>query len=136
MASTRGPSSGHQDRPPSSGIISACAYLALLLAGAVQGLVGSFLYSPGPAPLLAVVFDVAILVTCLLGAWGMRSAGGALLPAGGWLVVTLLLSSVSADGSVIVTDTTAGKWFLFGGALCAIAGALIGSAWVSRIRIK
>jgi hypothetical protein len=128
----RGTSPGQQ-QPAGSAVVTVCTYLALLLAGAVQGLIGCFLFSLGPAPLAAILFDLAILVTCVLGAWGMRSAGGAVLPAGGWLVVSFVLSSVSADGSVIVTNTTAGMWFLFGGALCAVIGALIGSVWSARL---
>jgi hypothetical protein len=127
-----GASSGQQ-QPAGDGVVTVCAYLALLLAGAVQALLGSFLFSLGPAPLASVFFDLAILATCALGAWGMGSAGGAVLPAGGWLVVALVLSSVSAGGTVIVTNSMAGQWFLFGGALCAVVGALIGSVWTARL---
>ena len=99
-------------------------YLTLFLVGAVQGLVGTFQYSRGPGPLVAVLFDVAILATCVLGSWGMRTALGGVLPAAGWFIVTLTLTSTSGSGSVIVTNTTAGEWFLFGGALCAAAGVV------------
>jgi hypothetical protein len=66
----------------------------------------------------------------------MRSAAGGVLPAAGWLIVTLLVSSVSTGGSVVITDTTAGKWFLFGGALCAAAGAVFSVARWSKPRSK
>ena len=104
--------------------ITVGGYIALSLLGMVQGLVGTFWYSAGPGVLVAVLFDAAILATCLLGAWGMRTALGGVLPAIGWFVVTLVLSGNSAGGSVIVTNTAAGKWFLFGGSLCAAAGAV------------
>ncbi len=107
----------------------------LFLLGAVQGLIGTFQYSRGPVPLVAILFAAAILITCLLGSFGMRSASGGALPAAGWLIVTIVLSSVSNDGSVIVTDTTAGKWFLFGGALCAAAGAVSAFARWSRVGV-
>ena len=100
------------------------AYLALFLLGLMQGLIGTFQYSRGPAPLAPVLFDLGILVTCVLGSWGMRTALGGVLPAAGWLLVTLVLSSVSAGGSVVITNTPAGKWFLFGGAVCAAGGAV------------
>ncbi len=109
------------------------AYLALFLLGLLQGLIGTFQYSRGPAPLAAILFDLGILATCVLGSWGMRSALGGVLPAVGWFVVTLLLSSVSAGGSVLITDTPAGKWFLFGGTLCAAAGAVWSFAVWSRV---
>jgi len=110
--------------------VVAGGYVALCLLGALIGLVGTFHYGQGPAPLAAVLFDLAILATCVLGSVGMRSALGGVLPAAGWFVVTLILSSGSADGSVLVTDTTAGKWFLFGGAVCAAAGGVYAfAAW-------
>ncbi|HKD88165.1 MAG TPA: DUF6113 family protein [Streptosporangiaceae bacterium] len=111
------------------GVIAA-AYLALCLLGALLGLIGTFHYGQGPAPLAAILFDLAILATCVFGSIGMRSALGGVLPAAGWFVVTLILSSASADGSVLVTDTSAGKWFLFGGAVCAAAGGVYAfAAW-------
>ena len=112
--------------------MTAAAYLALCLLGALLGLIGTFQYSRGPAPLAAILFDVAILAACVLGSIGMRSALGGVLPAAGWFVVTLVLSSISAGGSVLITDTAAGKWFLFGGAVCAAAGGVYAFAVWSR----
>ena len=113
-------------------MITLAGYVALLLAGLVQGLIGTFQYSRGPAPLLAVLFAAAILATCVLGSGGMRTALGGVLPAIGWFVATLVLSRASASGSVIVTNTSAGEWFLFGGSLCAAAGAIYALALWSR----
>lgn len=121
--------------PPGADIhpaVTAGAYVALFLLGMVQGLVGTFQYSRGPGVLAAILFDAAILATCVLGAWGMRTALGGVLPAVGWFVVTLVLSGNAAGGSVIVTDTVAGRWFLFGGSLCAAVGALCAFAIWSR----
>jgi drug/metabolite transporter (DMT)-like permease len=106
--------------------------LALCLLGAFLGLIGTFQYSRGPAPLAAILFDLAILATCVLGSVGMRTALGGVLPAAGWFVVTLILSSASAGGSILVTDTAAGKWFLFGGAVCAAAGGVYAFAMWSK----
>ncbi len=117
-----------QDRPgPLTGdgpVVKAGAYLALFLLGMVQALIGTFQYGRGPGSLVAICFALAILATCLLGSWGMRSAAGAVLPAAGWLIVSLLLGTSSSGGSVLVTNTADGKWFLFGGAVCAAGGAL------------
>jgi hypothetical protein len=67
----------------------------------------------------------------------MRTALGGVLPAAGWLLVTLVLSSAPAGGSVIVTATPAGEWFLFGGAVAAVAGAVIAFAlWGKRRRSR
>ena len=112
--------------------VTAAAYIALCLLGALLGLLGTFQYSRGPGPLAAILFDLAILATCVLGSAGMRTALGGVLPAAGWFVVTLLLSAGTAGGSILITDTTAGKWFLFGGAACAAAGPIYAFALWSR----
>ncbi len=122
MKSTQGAAGGPS--PADGRAVTVAAYLALFLLGLVQGLIGIFQYSRGPAPLASICFDLVILATCVLGSWGMQTALGGVLPAAGWLLVTLILSSVPAGGSILVTATTAGEWFLFGGALCAVAGAV------------
>ena len=64
----------------------------------------------------------------------MRTGLGGLLPAAGWLLVTLVLSTAPAGGSILVTATLAGEWFLFGGALSAVGGAVYAYARWSRPR--
>lgn len=129
MGSTRGSASPDQPALRGDGLgVTVTAYGALFVLGMVQGLIGTFQYSRGPAPLAAILFDLGILVTCVLGAWGMRTSLGGVLPAAGWLLVTLVLSSAPAGGSVIVTATTAGEWFLFGGAIAAVGGAVFAFA--------
>ena len=122
---------GRARRSGNGPVVAASAYVALFLLGVVEGLIGTFQYSRGPAPLASACFAVAILATCVLGAWGMRSGLGGLLPAAGWVVTTLLLSSGNG-GSILITNTTAGQWFLFGGALFAAGGAVIGFALWSK----
>jgi hypothetical protein len=114
--------------------VTAGGYLALFLLGGLQGLIGCFQFSSGPAPLAAILFDLAILATCVLGCRGMRTASGGVLPAAGWFVAALVLTSTSANGSVIVTNTPAGMWFLYGGAVCAAAGVVYAFARWSRPR--
>ena len=113
-------------------------YSALFLFGAVQGLIGSFQYSrmAGPVPVAAIVCCAVILATCLLGAWATRSVSGAVLPGMGWIIASFVLSMPVSNGSVIITSTTAGKWYLYGGTLCvaaAVVASFIGSArWARR----
>ena len=85
------------------------AYVALFLLGVMQGLVGCFQFSHTLAgvPVMSLAFCALILVTCVAGALGMGTALGGVLP---------------ALGRVIVTNTTAGKWYLYGGAACAATG--------------
>ena len=111
-------------------LLTGAAYVALFLVGAVEGLLGSFQYSRN-APLGAIVFCVVLLATCLLGARAMRSVSGAFLPAIGWIIASFVLSMPVSSGSVIITNTTAGKWYLYGGTVSLLLGiALSFRAWV------
>ena len=116
--------------------IMAVLYLVLLLLGLMQGLIGSFQYSQSPVPLVAIVLDVAIFVTCVLGGWGARSFPGGLIPALGWIVASFVLSMPSSRGSVIITNTAAGKWYLYGGTLAAVAGATTVFVALARSRSR
>jgi hypothetical protein len=113
-------------------LLNGAAYAALFLAGAVEGLLGSFQYSRN-APFGAIVFCVVLLATCLAGSWAMRSVPGALWPALGWIAASFVLSLPVASGSVIISNTSAGKWYLYGGTICALGG--VGVAFGARIRL-
>lgn len=110
-----------------SAFTSGGAYAALFLLGAMEGLIGCFQFSrsAGPVPVAALVFCAAIFLSCLLGGWGMASPLGGLIPALGWLAASSVLSLPTAAGSVIVTNTVAGKWYLYGGAVAAALGVLL-----------
>ena len=112
-------------------LLTGAAYAALFLAGVVQGLIGSFQYSRN-APFGAIAFCVVLLATCLLGAWAMRSVTGALCPAAGWIITSFVLSMPVSGGSVIITNTTAGKWYLYGGTVCAVSG--VGLSFAALVR--
>jgi hypothetical protein len=110
-----------------------CTYLALFLFGMAQGVLGAFFYNSGPPPLASLAFDLLILGTCLLGAWGTERAVGAFLPAAGWFIATFVLASGTSGGSVIVSATSGGEWFLFGGAAGAMIGVIAGfTIWARR----
>lgn len=111
---------GIGQRALSTGVI----YLLLFVLGGLQGVIGSFQYSRGPVPLVAIVADVIILVTCLLAGWGMRTYGASVLPALGWLAASFILAMPRSNGSVVITATTAGEWYLYGGAIAAMTGAV------------
>jgi hypothetical protein len=134
VSSTHGTPGGQRPADADGQGVTVAAYGALFVLGLVQGLIGTFQYSRGPAPLVSICFDLAILATCVLGSRGMRTALGGVLPAAGWLLVTIVLSSAPASGSILVTAGVAGEWFLFGGALCAVAGAVYAFARWSRPR--
>jgi Family of unknown function (DUF6113) len=117
-------------------LLTGATYAALFLVGAVEGLIGSFQYSrlAGSLPLGALGFCVAILATCLLGAWAMRSVSGALAPAAGWILASLVMSLPVSNGSVIISDSAAGKWYLYGGTVSALAG--VGLSFGGWIRAR
>ncbi len=110
-----------------SAFASGGAYAALFLLGVMEGLIGCFQFSrsAGPVPVAALGFCVAIFLSCLLGGWGMASPLGGLVAALGWLAASFVLSLPTPAGSVIVTNTAAGKWYLYGGAVAAAAGVLL-----------
>ena len=112
---------------PLGALAGAAAYVLLFLLGAVEGLIGCFQFSRsvGGVPVAAWGFGLLILVTCLLAAAGMGSALGGLAAAIGWLAASFVLTLPTAAGSVIVTNTSAGKWYLYGGAVCAGVGVAL-----------
>jgi hypothetical protein len=105
-------------------LVTAGAYVMLFLLGLMEGVVGCFYYSSGPAPLAALAFDALLLITSLLARSGMRRPAGGLMPAVGWFVASFVLAMGTKGGSVVIANTSAGKWFLFGGATSAAAGAV------------
>ncbi len=102
----------------------------LFLLGAVEGVVGCFFYAVGPSyavgpvPAAPIGFAAGIFATCLLAAWGMLAPSGALAAAIGWFLAAFILATVTGSGSVVVANTTAGKWFLFGGSAAVIAATI------------
>ena len=117
---------------PESRASGIAVYVLLFVLGVVQGVIGSFQYSQGPVPLIAIILDVVIFATCVLGGWAMRSFAGGLIPAAGWILASFVLSLGNSHGTVIITASAAGEWYLYGGALAAAAGA--GAAFVGWTR--
>jgi hypothetical protein len=112
-------------------LLTGAAYAVLFLLGAAEGLIGSFQYSRA-APIAAIGFCVLLLATCLAGAWAMRSVTGALVPAAGWMLASFVLAMPVSAGSVIITNSAAGKWYLYGGSAIAVAAVLLSFGIVAR----
>lgn len=114
--------------------MTAATYLLLFVLGAMQGLIGCFQFSRGAGsiPVAALAFCALILATCLLAGAGMESPLGGMAPGLGWFLTSFVLTLPARAGSVIVTNTSAGKWYLYGGAVCAAAGIMFGFRWRSR----
>jgi hypothetical protein len=117
-------SQGRQEQR-SPAVVTA-TYVLLFVLGVLQGLIGSFQFSQSPAPLIAILLVVVIFLTCVLGAWGTRSITGAVLPAAGWILTSFLISMGDpARGTVIITATQAGEWYLYGGVVAGLAGVFV-----------
>jgi uncharacterized protein DUF6113 len=114
-------------KPGTRWLVTGGIYGALFLLGAVQGIIGSFQHSrlATPVPAAALAFCAAILATCLLAGWGTRSVSGALMPALGWVIASFVLSMPVPNGSVIIANTTPGKWYLYGGTASVLAGVAL-----------
>jgi hypothetical protein len=115
-------------------LVTVGVYGMLFVLGVVQGLIGSFQYSrtAGSVPVAALVSCAAILATCLLGAWAMHSASGAILPGMGWLITSFVLSMPVSNGSVIITATAPGKTYLYGGTLSVAVGVVVSFVAIAR----
>lgn len=112
--------------------VKAGAYALLFLLGLLQGLIGCFQFggTVGRVPLAAIGLCAALFATCVLGGLGMRTAAGAFAPAAGWFVASFVLSLPTSGGSVIVTNTAAGLWYLYGGAIVAVLAIVLAfTAW-------
>lgn len=129
------PPAAQRASPRTEAFITGGAYALLFLLGVAEGVLGSFQYSRaviGGVPLAAIGFALAIGITCGLAGWAMGTMVGALVPGIGWFLASFLLAMPVSGGSVIIANTSAGEWYLYGGAVCALLG--IGSALVTTSR--
>jgi hypothetical protein len=124
-----------QGRPePAQRAIAVAGYVVLFVLGVLQGMIGSFNYGRSPVPLVAIIFAVVIFATCVLAGWGTGTFGGGLAPAIGWIIASFVLSMGRPNGSIIITGTSAGEWYLYGGSLAAVTGAA--AAYLLRARAR
>jgi hypothetical protein len=105
--------------------LTVIGYLALFVLGAVQGVIGSFQYSRSPAPFIAILLVLILFATCVLAGLGLRTYSAGILPALGWVIASFILAMPRPNGSVIIEASSAGQWYLYGGALAAAAGAAV-----------
>jgi Family of unknown function (DUF6113) len=120
-------------------LFTVAVYGMLFVLGLVEGVIGSFQYSwtAGPVPAAALACCAVLLATCLLGAWATRSVSGAFAPAAGWMLGSFVLSLPVSNGSVIITNTAAGRWYLYGGTLSAVAAVAVSfGVWIRGTRTR
>jgi Family of unknown function (DUF6113) len=104
--------------------VTIAGYVMLFVLGALQGMIGSFHYSQSPTPLIAILLVVIIFLTCAGAGWGVGTFGAGLLPGVGWILASFIISMPRPNGSVVITASAAGEWYLYGGAIACVAGCL------------
>lgn len=114
---------GGADRLPGrdDAAVTGAAYAMLLLLGFLVGVYGAFYHSLAAwgVPLGAIVAVAVNFVLCRGAGRMMGTRPSALLPAAGWLIAVMLLSSKRSGGDVLITDSLAGYTLLFGGTVAA-----------------
>jgi hypothetical protein len=130
--------------PVAERVVTACAVLALAVAGALLGVLGAFLVPdrvlgvPGVAVVVAVAGNLAVGG---LAAYGLDSRWAAVAPALPWFVVVVVLGSTRPEGDLILPSAVdndpavgyVGTAFLIVGAVAAAAAIVL--APVPRRRI-
>ncbi len=112
-------------KPPSPG--RAAAYLGLFVLGAVVGVAGALLQAAWfPGGLLLALAGAAGLF--LGGAHALRSRGGAVAGAAGWLIVVMLLTASRPEGDFLFAAGIGSYLFLLGGMAVAVICATLGRA--------
>lgn len=105
--------------------MTGAAYGMLLLLGVAVGVYGAFYYSLSVwnVPVGALLAAAAIFGVCRGAGRFLRTRPAALLPAVGWLLAVVTLSSQRSEGDLVITDSGAGAYvLLFGGAIAAAVG--------------
>jgi uncharacterized protein DUF6113 len=114
----------HAPQEPSreSALLTGVAYGVLAVLGLVLGVITSYQFSWTLVgfPVAAVLLSVVEFAAFRLAGWAMESKLGAAALAVPWLIVVVLLSSRRPEGDLIVTGTTAGYVFIFGGSIAAV----------------
>ncbi|GAA4631402.1 hypothetical protein GCM10023196_060710 [Actinoallomurus vinaceus] len=115
-----------QGPPREPGLVTGVAYGVLAVLGLLLGLVGSFEFSwtAGSVPVAAILLSLIEFGAFRLAGWGMEGRLGVAAMAVPWLIVVVMLSSRRPEGDLIVTGTTGGYVFIFGGAIAAVAAAV------------
>lgn len=113
------PPSGTRGEPA---FVTGAAYGVLIVLGAVLGIIGSFEFSwqLGAVPVAALAWTVVNIAAFRAAGWVMEGKLGVAAMAAPWLIFVLVLSSSRPEGDLVVTGTTGGYIFIFGGTIAAV----------------
>ncbi|GLW97710.1 hypothetical protein Misp02_17970 [Microtetraspora sp. NBRC 16547] len=99
----------------------------LFVLGVALGVVGGFEHAwyAGDVPIAAimwlpVLFAVPYAMGRLIG-----GKTGALVPAGGWMLVSFFLASKRAEGDLVIAANSAGYWYLYGGVAALVLAIMV-----------
>ena len=126
MEQTTDPSPPREPTPEPAFLIG-LAYGVLAVLGIVLGVIGSFEFAWefGSVPVAALLLSAVNLVVFRAAGWAMESKLGAAVPAALWMIVLVVLSSRRPEGDLVVTGTTPGYLYMFGGAVAALAAIVL-----------
>ncbi|GAA4608314.1 hypothetical protein GCM10023195_32480 [Actinoallomurus liliacearum] len=126
-----------QEPSRESALVTGVAYGVLVVLGLIFGVITSFQFSWTLAgfPVAAVLLSLVEFAAFRLAGWAMESKVGVATLAVPWLIVVVLLSSRRPEGDLIVTGTTAGYVFIFGGSIAAVVAVAVTRSprpWILR----
>lgn len=112
---------------PEPAFLAGLGYGLLAVLGVVVGVIGSFEFAweIGDFPVAAILLSVLNLVFFRAAGWAMESKLGAVVPALLWMIILFVLASRRPEGDLVVTGTTAGYVYMFGGAFAAVAAVAL-----------
>jgi Family of unknown function (DUF6113) len=107
---------------PEPAFLVGIAYGVLAVLGVLLGVIGSFEFSwqAGSVPVAAIALSALNLAIFRAAGWAMESRLGAVVPAALWVIILVVLSSRRPEGDLVVTGTTPGYVYMFGGAFAAL----------------
>lgn len=107
--------------------------LALLLLGAVIGVVGAFVQADrtpvaSPWGVITIPWGIVLVWIALVaairgGAWAIRTRWGSWAVLAGWLVLTVVMAAESPSGDLALSGGTRQLTYLLGGVILASAAA-------------
>jgi hypothetical protein len=117
---------------PEPAVLIGLAYGVLAVLGVLLGVIGSFEFSWqfGSVPVAAIFLSLVNLAAFRAAGWAMESKLGAVVPAVLWMIILVVLSSRRPEGDLVVTGTTPGYVYMFGGAVAA----LVAIVWTRSAR--
>ena len=111
---------------PGGRLLRALLVIPVLLAGALAGLVGSFVHPLDAAHLpVGLLIALALSGSVFVTARALLGRPGAIVAAAGWLVAVLPFATQRPEGDLVVPATLAGYVWLLGGFLLALGCVLV-----------